>query len=215
MEAVKTALYDLTKYTVVQRVNTGDKTMDQMVIALFLAGMASITLAKLHYLLFYARQLFYRCRKKQAVMVLSDENRAYYRYVLNAKNHRFFTWNSNNTDFNGKLFLFLRDNGFDHLSQMYIDLSRRCLISVIPYQWSELKAFLDKILSDADTVQPIYVSNAGLIGIGINKHTGGYVLYYTTDAVQKEFLDKVTDHKPPSQIIEQVSGERSQISVDI
>ena len=207
MDALKTGVYDVVKYSIINRMNTGDKTLDNLLNTLCLTLLASITFSKIHIIVYlFRRFLTHRCLCRKTSNKLDESNHNYYKHVLNSQKVKKFTWDWDfHTQFYTQLYYFLTNNVCSD-ERLYVSQDGKSLTESISYKSGSIKdklsSYLKLMLMEEDIVFPIYISNTGAIGMDRNS-AFGVSICYTNSEVCDEFLNLVMTYKTKQQIVEE------------
>lgn len=208
MDALKIAFYDLTKYTVVSKVNTGDKTLDNLWITLILATIAYFNFSQLKRIFIACKFRITRWYKKDKKTELTSENIDYYTDQLNNLDPtklKEFTWNW--------------DTVVCHNLCTYITTSypQKFIVPVVDYTWNFLNAYCNnqKLIESVRLekgIRPIYVSDKGIVGLR-HKNTADllYTICSTSVEVEKEFIELLKSYNTVAKDKNDESKEKQRI----
>lgn len=198
MEAVSGALFDLTKYSIISRINTGDKTFDNLVVTMLLAILTILTVKKIQ---LWGMYLFYsvkhRCVKAEKSF-LTEKNRVYYKHVIESYPRHKLSVCVWSTSVASALYHFMVNSliccgtNIRTITDQFVlndpSESRGAYSSRSIYE--SLALLLEKFVQarSAD-IEPLYASSKGIVGMGWDNTSGGYALYATTVDVQTEFIN--------------------------
>ena len=187
MDAVKIALFDVLKYSVVVRVNTGDKTMDNLCIAFLLAVIASFSVVKI---MFWIYTILYQVRKickRKKDLEITLQNYQYYQQLINSYDKKLFytyTWEWASGDFVKQLYLYI------------VNKSLRRGMKLVDNNFTIVPSFTTKdytnVLNDIlkvdkeNTLEPLYVCSNGILGYGATIY--GTALFSTNTETLNQFL---------------------------
>src|SRR3990167_7962247 len=110
MESFISALKDLLKYELIKQINTGDKTLDNLLNTFMLTILGWLfTFAIVKNLSFFYRTLLQKLKKKEIEPVNKD-NYDYYRMKVDKTQFKYFTWSINAyPSFTRNIFTFVKN----------------------------------------------------------------------------------------------------------
>lgn len=203
MENLLPAVKDLLKYNIVSYVNTGDKTMDNLINTLLITILTIVFGEKLKKKL-YVWWLSYKSRK--GVGSLSRYNFEHYKTEINSSTTQltYCTWNlmgKENEEFTGKLTKFFTSNlGWKLGSKSAVLRDMTDLRPGDPVYHREHRGF--SVISEylpCSEIWPVFISSNGMVGMTIDGNSTVFIAY-ENEKVLKDFHRKVLAcqaNKPP------------------
>lgn len=199
MEAISNAIFDLTKYNIITRVNTGDKTLDNLTNTLLLAMLSTFAIKHykeyIHFVLYYIRKLF----KRKIGDALTPSNVEYYQYVINREPQNKTTWKLTDKEFSSRLFQFLvkhtKHMNYECMSHITNNFALTCV-----YSERIMPKVLEIITKKDKKAMPIYICEKGIIGLlyqdtAIIMGSGSTCITYSTQEVFDHFLSILKEYE--------------------